>query len=106
VSFGVFSAAKAVSSLPAKAGMIPRATALETTLKCVGPSAGLIDDYLRTLEPDGCLVVAGGAIRLVIPAASRKVLPVIDASFPLERAADAFWLYERDHARGKIVIAM
>ena len=35
-----------------------------------------------------------------------KVLPLIDASFPLERAADAFWLYENDHARGKIVIAI
>jgi NADPH:quinone reductase-like Zn-dependent oxidoreductase len=99
-----------------------------------------IDDYLRALELDGRLVVVGGAIRLVIQAASRKkamngsggkrveivsleqsredllflkglleegkVLPLIDASFPLERAADAFRLYERDHARGKIVITM
>jgi len=99
-----------------------------------------VDDCLKALEPDGRLVVSGGAIRLVIQAASRKramkgsggkrietlsleqsredllfiarlleegkVLPSIDASFPLERAADAFRLYERDHARGKIVITM
>jgi NADPH:quinone reductase-like Zn-dependent oxidoreductase len=94
-----------------------------------------IDDYLRALELDGRLVVSGGAIRLVIQAASRKkatqgsggkgietlsleqsredplfmkelleegkVLPLIDASFPLERTADAFRLNEKDHARGK-----
>jgi len=99
-----------------------------------------IDDYLRALEPDGRLVVSGGAIRLVIQAASRKkamngsggkrvetlsleqsrddllflkglleegkVLPPIDAIFPLEKTADAFRLYEKAHARGKIVIAM
>jgi NADPH:quinone reductase-like Zn-dependent oxidoreductase len=35
-----------------------------------------------------------------------KVLPLIDAVFPLERTADAFRLYEKDHARGKIVITM
>jgi NADPH:quinone reductase-like Zn-dependent oxidoreductase len=99
-----------------------------------------IDDYLQALEPDGRLVVAGGSIRLLIQAASRKKAMkgsggkrietlslehsredllflkglleegklhiLIDASFPLERAADAFRLYERDHARGKIVITM
>jgi NADPH:quinone reductase-like Zn-dependent oxidoreductase len=31
-----------------------------------------LDDYLRALEPEGRLVVAGGSIRLVIQAASRK----------------------------------
>jgi hypothetical protein len=31
---------------------------------------------------------------------------LIDASFPLKRAADAFGLYERDPARGRIVITM
>lgn len=99
-----------------------------------------LDDYLRTLEADGRLVVAGGSVRLLIQAASRKrtakgsggksietlslahsrddllflkglieegkLLPMIDASFPLERTADAFRLYEQDHARGKIVITM
>jgi NADPH:quinone reductase-like Zn-dependent oxidoreductase len=35
-----------------------------------------------------------------------KVLPPIDAIFPLERTADAFRVFEKDHARGKIVIAM
>jgi NADPH:quinone reductase-like Zn-dependent oxidoreductase len=99
-----------------------------------------IDDYLRALEPDGRLVVAGGSIRLLIQAASRKKAMkgsggkrietlsleqsredllfmkglleegklhiLIDATFPLEWAADAFRLYERDHARGKIVITM
>lgn len=99
-----------------------------------------VDDYLRALEPDGCLVVSGGAIRLLIQAASRKramkgsggkrieilslkksredllfvkelleqgkIFPLVDACFPLERAADAFRLYEKDHARGKIVITV
>jgi NADPH:quinone reductase-like Zn-dependent oxidoreductase len=35
-----------------------------------------------------------------------KLHILIDASFPLARAADAFQLYEKDHARGKIVITM
>lgn len=99
-----------------------------------------IDDYLRALQPGGRLVASGGAIRLVIQAASRrratkgsggkrievlslkksredllfvkelleegKFVPLLDACFPLERAADAFRLYEKDHARGKIVITV
>ncbi len=99
-----------------------------------------VDDCLRALEPGGRLVVSGGAIRLVIQAASRrkamrrsggkeieilslkksrddllfvkelleqgKIVPLVDACVPLERAADAFRLYEKDHARGKIVITV
>ncbi len=99
-----------------------------------------VGKFLRALEPEGRLVVAGGAIRLVIQAASHKkatkgsggkkvetfsleqsredllflkrlleegnVIPLIDASFPLERTADAFRHYEKDHPRGKIVITM
>jgi NADPH:quinone reductase-like Zn-dependent oxidoreductase len=99
-----------------------------------------IDDYLRALERDGRLVVAGGSIRLLIQAASRKksmkrsggksietlsleygredllflkglleeekLHTLIDASFPLEKTADAFRRYEKGHARGKIVITM
>jgi NADPH:quinone reductase-like Zn-dependent oxidoreductase len=37
---------------------------------------------------------------------SGKVKPVIDASYPLEKAVDAFRYYEDVHPRGKIVITM
>jgi NADPH:quinone reductase and related Zn-dependent oxidoreductases len=33
-----------------------------------------------------------------------KVKPVIDGVYPLERTADAFRYYEREHPRGKVVI--
>jgi NADPH:quinone reductase-like Zn-dependent oxidoreductase len=99
-----------------------------------------VDDCLQALRPDGRLVVSGGAIKLVLQAASRKramkgsggkrieilllkqsredllfvkdlldqgkLLPLVDAGFPLERAADAFRLYEKGHAQGKIVITV
>ena len=35
---------------------------------------------------------------------SGQVKPVIDGVYPLERAADAFRYYEREHPRGKVVI--
>lgn len=35
-----------------------------------------------------------------------KVVPVIDAIYPLSRAADAFRYFEKEHARGKVVIAI
>jgi NADPH:quinone reductase-like Zn-dependent oxidoreductase len=36
----------------------------------------------------------------------RKVVPVIDAIYPLNKGADAFRYYEKEHARGKVVISM
>jgi NADPH:quinone reductase-like Zn-dependent oxidoreductase len=36
----------------------------------------------------------------------RKVVPVIDAIYPLNKGADAFHYYEKEHARGKVVISM
>ncbi len=35
-----------------------------------------------------------------------KILPVIDARYPLEKTADAFRQFEREHSHGKIVISM
>ena len=35
-----------------------------------------------------------------------KVVPVIDASYPLSRTADAFRYCEKEHARGKVVITV
>ncbi|NPV40530.1 MAG: zinc-binding dehydrogenase [Anaerolineae bacterium] len=35
---------------------------------------------------------------------SGQVKPVIDSVYPLERTADAFRYYEREHPRGKVVI--
>jgi NADPH:quinone reductase-like Zn-dependent oxidoreductase len=37
---------------------------------------------------------------------SGKIIPVIDGCYPLSKTADAFWVYEREHSRGKIVISM
>jgi NADPH:quinone reductase-like Zn-dependent oxidoreductase len=37
---------------------------------------------------------------------SGKVVPVIDGSYPLGRASDAFRYYEKEHARGKVVLTM
>jgi NADPH:quinone reductase-like Zn-dependent oxidoreductase len=37
---------------------------------------------------------------------SGKVVPVIDGVYPLSKAADAFRYYEKEHARGKVVITM
>jgi NADPH:quinone reductase-like Zn-dependent oxidoreductase len=35
---------------------------------------------------------------------SRKVVPVIDGCYPLSETAKAFWYFEKEHARGKVVI--
>jgi NADPH:quinone reductase-like Zn-dependent oxidoreductase len=35
---------------------------------------------------------------------SRKIVPVIDKVFPLKETAKALWHFEKEHARGKIVI--
>ena len=38
--------------------------------------------------------------------ASGKIRAVVDAVYPLSRTAEAFWYFEREHARGKVVISM
>ncbi len=35
-----------------------------------------------------------------------KVVPVIDECYPLSKTAEAFWYFEKVHARGKVVITM
>lgn len=37
---------------------------------------------------------------------SGKIVPVIDGYYLLSKAKDAFWYYEKEHARGKVVITM
>jgi NADPH:quinone reductase-like Zn-dependent oxidoreductase len=37
---------------------------------------------------------------------SGKVVPVIDGCYPLIKITDAFWYFEKEHAQGKVVIAM
>jgi NADPH:quinone reductase-like Zn-dependent oxidoreductase len=37
---------------------------------------------------------------------SGKVVPVIDGCYPLSKAAEALWYFEKVHARGKIVITL
>jgi NADPH:quinone reductase-like Zn-dependent oxidoreductase len=37
---------------------------------------------------------------------SGKVVPVIDAYYPLEKTVEAFRYFQKVHARGKIVITM
>ena len=37
---------------------------------------------------------------------SGKVVPVIDGCYPLGRAVEAFWYFEKVHAKGKIVIVV
>lgn len=37
---------------------------------------------------------------------SGQVVPVIDGCYPLSQAADAFWYFEKEHARGKVVITL
>jgi NADPH:quinone reductase-like Zn-dependent oxidoreductase len=38
--------------------------------------------------------------------AEGRIKPVIDRSYPLRATADAFRYYEREHARGKVVITV
>ena len=35
-----------------------------------------------------------------------KVIPVIDGCYPLSETADAFWYFEKEHPRGKVVISL
>lgn len=35
-----------------------------------------------------------------------KIQPVIDKTYPLEKTADAFWYFEKEHPRGKVVITI
>jgi NADPH:quinone reductase-like Zn-dependent oxidoreductase len=37
---------------------------------------------------------------------SEKVVPVIDGIYPISKASDAFRYFEKEHARGKVVITM
>ena len=37
---------------------------------------------------------------------SGEIVPVIDRCYPLEKAADAFWHFEKQHVRGKIVLTL
>ncbi len=38
--------------------------------------------------------------------ASGKIMPVIDACYPLSKTPDAFWYFEKAHPMGKVVITM
>jgi NADPH:quinone reductase-like Zn-dependent oxidoreductase len=35
-----------------------------------------------------------------------KIKPVIDGCYPLSKTAEAFWYFEKEHARGKVVITV
>jgi NADPH:quinone reductase-like Zn-dependent oxidoreductase len=35
-----------------------------------------------------------------------KVIPVIDGYYPLSYTAEAFWYFEKEHTRGKVVITV
>jgi NADPH:quinone reductase-like Zn-dependent oxidoreductase len=35
---------------------------------------------------------------------SGRVIPVIDGCYPLSKIAEAFWYFEKEHAKGKVVI--
>jgi NADPH:quinone reductase-like Zn-dependent oxidoreductase len=37
---------------------------------------------------------------------SGKIVPVIDGCYPLRKTPEAFWYFEKDHPRGKVVIKM
>jgi NADPH:quinone reductase-like Zn-dependent oxidoreductase len=37
---------------------------------------------------------------------SGKVAPVIDECYPLSKTPEAFWYFEKEHPRGKVVITM
>ncbi len=37
---------------------------------------------------------------------SGKVVPVIDGCYPLSKTTEAFWYFEKVHARGKVIITM
>jgi NADPH:quinone reductase-like Zn-dependent oxidoreductase len=35
-----------------------------------------------------------------------KIMPMIDACYQLSIAAKAFWYFEKEHARGKVIITV
>ena len=37
---------------------------------------------------------------------SGKIVPILDRCYPLGKTADAFWYFEKEHAKGKVVIMM
>jgi NADPH:quinone reductase-like Zn-dependent oxidoreductase len=37
---------------------------------------------------------------------SRKIKPVIDGCYPLSKTPEAFWYFEKEHPKGKVVITM
>jgi NADPH:quinone reductase-like Zn-dependent oxidoreductase len=37
---------------------------------------------------------------------SGKIIPVIDGCYPLRKTPEAFWYFEKEHSRGKVVITM
>jgi NADPH:quinone reductase-like Zn-dependent oxidoreductase len=37
---------------------------------------------------------------------SGKVIPIIDGCYPLSKTAEAFWYFEKEHPKGKVVITM
>ncbi|HLO31940.1 MAG TPA: NAD(P)-dependent alcohol dehydrogenase, partial [Anaerolineales bacterium] len=37
---------------------------------------------------------------------SGKVIPVTDGCYPLSKTAEAFWYFEKEHAKGKVVITV
>ena len=37
---------------------------------------------------------------------SGQVVPVIDGCYPLSKTAEALWYFEKEHAKGKVVITL
>jgi NADPH:quinone reductase-like Zn-dependent oxidoreductase len=37
---------------------------------------------------------------------SGKVMPVVDGCYPLSKAPEAFWYFEKAHPKGKVVISV
>jgi NADPH:quinone reductase-like Zn-dependent oxidoreductase len=37
---------------------------------------------------------------------SRKIMPVIDGCYPLSKTTEAFWYFEKEHPKGKVVISV
>ena len=37
---------------------------------------------------------------------SGKIMPVIDACYPLSKTSEAFWYFEKVHPMGKVVITI
>ena len=37
---------------------------------------------------------------------SGKIMPVVDGCYPLSKTSEAFWYFEKEHPRGKVVITV